>query len=137
MSNSQNVKEKDIQRMYFYFDRQDAEKKKELLDYYLDRRRRSDKSVVEFKGYPEKTLKELCQEYSSSLQYTGEEEECDEKCERQMVSDIYISFQELYEREKGGPSYANLRGQGGQGGKRRNRNKTKKYRKNKRGSRRR
>ena len=54
-----------------------------------------------------------------------------------MVSDIYISFKELYEREKGGSSYANSRGQGGQGGKRRNRNKTKKYRKNKRGSRRR
>jgi hypothetical protein len=147
MAENGGISQKQIDRTYIYFDKQTPEEKRKILDKFIEQRKRGGQAGIEFKDIDNKTLKELCKQYSSDL-YSGS----DEARELEMVKDIYRALNEKFgeERREGNTrSYANLagsRGTGGeggsgaaggaeggaaggtQGGKRRNRNKTKKRR---------
>ena len=105
MAESGEISAKAIKRTYAYFDMQDPEVKKEILDKYLEIRGRTGQAGVEFKDIGNKTLKELCTQYSSDL-YSGS----DTDRELEMVKGIYRAVNErLGEAKKEGNTrtYAN------------------------------
>ena len=135
MAENGSIRQKDIDRTYIYFDKQTPEEKNKILDKFIEQRRRGGQAGIEFKDIDNKTLKELCKQYSSDL-YSG----TDEARELAMVKDIYRALNEIFgeaQREGNTRTYANLAGSRGtgaaggtQGGKRRNRG-TRRNRKNK------
>lgn len=81
MAENDDISQKQIDRTYIYFDRQNPQVKNSILHIFIEERRDSGKSVVNFENIT--TLKDLSNRYSSAL-YSGS----DEERELQLIKDI-------------------------------------------------